>query len=90
MATLAAVGAGPWRRRSLGAMHGLFLGLVGCALGTAIGVPAGIAVSQLDGLSGVDVPWLATAGTLAVVLVMAPVAGWLVTPSRFRMTRRVA
>ncbi|MEJ7788010.1 MAG: hypothetical protein WKF96_24690, partial [Solirubrobacteraceae bacterium] len=31
-ATMAAVGAGPWRRRSLGAMHGLFLGVVGVLL----------------------------------------------------------
>jgi putative ABC transport system permease protein len=89
VATLAAVGAGPWRRRSLGAMHGLFLGLVGCGLGVAVGVPAGLSFTQLDGASGIDVPWLATAGTLAAVLVMAPLAGWVVTPSRLRLTRRV-
>lgn len=35
LATMAAVGAGPWRRRSLGAAHGLFLGLVGGLLGLA-------------------------------------------------------
>jgi putative ABC transport system permease protein len=89
-ATLAAVGAGPWRRRSMGAMHGLFLGLVGAGLGAVVGVPAGAALTQVDGLSGVVVPWLATAGTLLVVLVSAPVAGWLVTPSRLRLTRRTA
>ncbi len=90
VATLAAVGAGPWRRRSLGAMHGLFLGLVGGVLGVAVAVPAGLALTQLDGLPGVDVPWLVTAGTLAVVLLTAPVAGWAVTPSRLRLTRRSA
>ncbi len=88
VATLAAVGAGPWRRRSLGAMHGLFLALVGCVLGLAVGLPTGLAFTQLDGASGVDVPWLATAGTLAAVLVMAPLAGWVVTPSRLSLTRR--
>jgi hypothetical protein len=44
----------------------------------------------VDGSAGVDVPWLATAGTLAVVLATAPLVGWLVTPSRLRLTRRTA
>jgi putative ABC transport system permease protein len=90
VATLAAVGAGPWRRRSMGAMHGLFLGLVGSLTGLAVGVPAGVALTQVDGLPGIDVPWLATAGTVAVVLLAAPLAGWLVSPSRLRLTRRTA
>ena len=66
-ATLAAVGAGPWRRRSFGAMHGLFLGIVGCALGLAVGVPSGLAFTQVDGLPGVDVPWVSSLGTVASV-----------------------
>ncbi|WP_346766225.1 FtsX-like permease family protein [Nocardioides sp. HDW12B] len=90
VATLAAVGAGPWRRRSLGAMHGLFLGIVGCVLGLAVGVPSGLAFTQVDGLPGVDVPWLSSLGTVASVLVLGLVAGWLVTPSRLRLTRRTA
>lgn len=90
VATLAAVGAGPWRRRSLGAMHGLFLGVVGSALGLAVGVPAGLAFTQVDGLPGVDVPWLSSLGTVASVLVLGLVAGWVVTPSRLRLTRRTA
>jgi putative ABC transport system permease protein len=90
VATLAAVGAGPWRRRSMGAMHGLFLGLVGAGLGVLVGAPAGAALTQVDGLPGVSVPWLATAGTLLVVVLSAPVAGWVVTPSRLRLTRRTA
>ena len=89
VATLAAVGAGPWRRRSLGAMHGLFLGVVGCVLGAVVALPSGVAFTQLDGLRGVDVPWLATLATLAVVMLSAFLAGWLVTPSRLRLTRRV-
>ncbi len=90
VATLAAVGAGPWRRRSLGAMHGLFLGIVGCVLGLAVGVPSGLAFTQVDGLPGVDVPWVSSLGTVASVLVLGLVAGWLVTPSRLRLTRRTA
>ena len=90
VATLAAVGAGPWRRRSLGAMHGLFLGIVGCVLGLAVGLPSGLAFTQVDGLPGVDVPWLSSLGTVASVLVLGLVAGWVVTPSRLRLTRRTA
>ncbi len=90
VATLAAVGAGPWRRRSLGAMHGLFLGVVGCVLGLAVGLPSGLAFTQVDGLAGVDVPWLSSLGTVASVLVLGLVAGWVVTPSRLRLTRRTA
>ncbi len=90
VATLAAVGAGPGRRRALGAMHGLFLGLVGGAVGGVVGVVAGASLGQVDGLPGVAVPWTATAATLVVVLVLAPVAGWLVTPSRLDLSRRTA
>ena len=90
VATLAAVGAGPGRRRALGAMHGLFLGLVGGAVGVPVGVVAGISLGQVDGLPGVAVPWAATAATLVAVLVLAPVAGWLVTPSRLDLSRRTA
>ena len=85
---LAAVGASPGRRRALGAAHGSFLGLVGAAVGGAVGVVAGAGLGQVDGLPGVDVPWAATAGTLVAVLVLAPVAGWLVTPSRLDLSRR--
>jgi len=90
VATLAAVGAGPWQRRGFGAMHGLFLGLVGSALGVAVGVPAGLALTQVDGLPGVDMAWLPTVGTIAVVLALSWLAGGIVTPSKFRLTRRVA
>jgi putative ABC transport system permease protein len=90
VATLAAVGAGPGRRRAFGAMHGLFLGLVGSVLGVVVGVPAGMAFTQVDGAAGVDVPWLASVGTVLVVLAAAPLVGWLVTPSKLRLTRRTA
>jgi putative ABC transport system permease protein len=90
VATLAAVGAGPWRRRAFGAMHGLFLGIVGCVLGLAVGVPAGLSFTQVDGLAGTNVPWLPTAGTVLVVLVLSWGIGGVVTPSRFRLTRRTA
>lgn len=89
-ATFAAVGAGPRRRRGLGAMHGLFLGLVGTALGLAIAVPAGLSLTQIDGLAGVLVPWSTLLGTLLVAPLFAALAGWLVTPTRLSLVRRTA
>ncbi len=87
-ATLTAVGAGPARRRGIGAMHGLFLGLAGTALGVLVGLPAALAFVQMDGEAGVDVPWLSFLGTLGAVVALSPVAGWLVTPTRLPLTRR--
>ena len=87
-ATMAAVGAGPWRRRALGAMHGVFLGVVGALLGLLVGVPAGISLMQVDGLPGLAVPWGAVAATLAVVPLLGGGAGWVVTPRRLPLVRR--
>ena len=87
-ATLTAVGAGPGRRRGIGAMHGLFIGLTGTALGVLVGLPGALAFVQMDGHSGVDVPWLSFLGTLTAVALLSPVAGWVVTPSRLPLTRR--
>jgi putative ABC transport system permease protein len=88
-ATLTAVGAGPGRRRAIGAMHGLFIGLTGTVLGVLVGLPGALAFVQMDGLARVDVPWLSFLGTLVAVTLLSPVAGWLVTPSRLPLTRRV-
>ena len=87
-ATMAAVGAGPWRRRSLGAMHGLFLGAAGVVLGVAVGVPAGAALMQVDGASGVSLPWAEIGAVLLVVPLLAWVAGWVVTSTRLTLVRR--
>ncbi|SEC62417.1 putative ABC transport system permease protein [Nocardioides exalbidus] len=86
-ATMAAVGAGPWRRRLVGAMHGLFIGVVGALLGAAIGLPAGAALMQVDGMPGTGIPWLVLLG-LPLVPLLAWVAGWLATSTRLTMVRR--
>lgn len=88
VATLAAVGAGPWRRRSLGALHGLFLAIVGALLGVVVGFPAGLALTQADGFPGADVPWLLSGAGVAVTLLAGAAVGWAVTPSRLPLTRR--
>jgi putative ABC transport system permease protein len=87
-ATMAAVGAGPWRRRALGAMHGLFLGVVGVLLGVAVGLPGGAAVMQVDGVPGVTIPWSQVAAVLLVVPLLGWCAGWLAASSRLSMVRR--
>jgi len=87
-ATLAAVGAGPGRRRRMGAAHGLFLGVVGVLLGLVVGVPAGAAVMQADGLPGIAVPWAMLGGVVLVVPLLAAAAGWVVTPTRLTLVRR--
>ena len=86
-ATMAAVGAGPRQRRRVGAMHGMFIGLVGALLGAVIGIPAGAALMQVDGASGTSIPWLLLLGLLLVPS-LAWVAGWLATSTRLTMVRR--
>jgi putative ABC transport system permease protein len=88
MATLAAIGASPRKRRMLGAGHGLFLGLTGTALGLLIGLPAGLSLTQLDGLDGVQVPWVAAGATVLLVPLVTALAGWVVTPTRLTLVRR--
>ncbi len=90
VATLSAVGAAPRQRRGFGALHGVFLGLVGCLLGVGIGVPAGLAFAQLDGVPGVGMPWLTTGGTAVVVMLLSWAIGAVVTPTRVPLTRRAS
>jgi putative ABC transport system permease protein len=87
-ATMAAIGAGPWRRRGLGAMHGLFLGVVGGLLGVLVGLPSAASLLQADGLPGIAVPWLVIAAALLVVPLLGAAAGWVVTPTRLPLVRR--
>jgi putative ABC transport system permease protein len=88
IATLASIGASPSRRRMLGAGHGLFLGLTGTALGLLIGLPAGLSLTQLDGLEGFQIPWRAAGATVLLVPLVAALAGWVVTPTRLTLVRR--
>jgi putative ABC transport system permease protein len=87
-ATMAAVGAGPWQRRSLGAMHGLFLGLLGTTLGLLIALPSGASLMQIDGLPGTPTPWRTILTVLLALPLLACSAGWLTTPSRVPLNRR--
>ena len=88
----------PWPRSGRGRGGGGRWGrCTGCSSGSSAAssgwrsaLPSGLAFTQVDGLPGVDVPWLSSLGTVASVLVLGLVAGWVVTPSRLRLTRRTA
>lgn len=86
-ATMSAIGAGPGRRRLIGAMHGMFIGLIGALLGTLIGLPAGASLMQVDGIPGTAIPWLVLLG-LPLVPLSAWVAGWIATSTNLTLVRR--
>lgn len=87
-ATLAAVGAPPGRRRVMGAVHGVFVGVLGGGLGLLVGSVAGASLLQVMGTPGVPVPWLSLLAIVVAVPVLAAAVGWVVTPSRVGLVRR--
>lgn len=88
LATLAAVGAPPRRRRALAASQALLIAGLGCALGLSGSFIAYTARST-TGSPEFVVPW----GNLAVTGVVVPALAVLVaavfTPSRLPLVRRV-
>lgn len=86
-ATMAAIGAGPSRRRLIGAMHGMFIGLIGALLGALIGLPAGASLMQVDGTPGTTIPWFILLG-LPLVPLIAWLAGWIATSTNLTLVRR--
>jgi putative ABC transport system permease protein len=100
LATLAAVGASPRKRRGVAASYALFVGLVGAVLGAAVGFVPGIAVTypltgrgwHPDGAGPshyLDVPWLLI-GTVVVALPLLTAAiVWATARSRLPMVARL-
>lgn len=97
LATLAAVGAAPRRRRAVAASYALVIGFVGSVLGAAVGFIPGIAVTYpltrgYDALAPahhLDVPWLMILGiVVALPIVTAAVVG-LAARSRLPMVARL-
>jgi putative ABC transport system permease protein len=100
LATLSAVGASPRSRRGVASAYAAVVGLVGAALGAAVGFIPGVAVtypltSYSGGFGGeevgpfLDIPWLLI-GTLVVVLPLltALIVG-LTARSRLPLVARV-
>ncbi len=90
LATLAAVGAPPRRRRSLAAAQALLVGGLGCGLGLLLGVFVSYTLRATIGAPQFVVPW----NSLIVVGVVVPVLAMLIaavfTPSRLPLTTRRA
>ena len=88
LATLAAVGASPRRRRSLAAAQAFLIGGLGCGVGLLLGVFVSYTLRATFGAPGFVVPW----SSLLMVGVVVPAAAVLIaavfTPSRLPLTVR--
>ena len=88
LATLAAVGAPPRRRRALAAAQALLVAGVGCALGVAFGVFVAYTARATTGSPEFVIPWANLGLTLIVVPLLAVAVAALFTPSRLPLVRR--
>lgn len=88
LATLAAIGAPPHRRRSLAAAQALLIGGLGCLLGLGLGAATGWAIWPTTGAPEYAVPWGNLALTGLAVPTLAVVVAALFTPSRLPLVRR--
>jgi putative ABC transport system permease protein len=88
LATLAAVGAAPRRRRALAASQALVIAGLGVVVGTAFGGFVAYTVRATTGSPDFVVPWLNLAVTGLVVPLLAVVVATVFTPSRLPLVRR--
>jgi putative ABC transport system permease protein len=89
LATLAAVGAAPRRRRALMAGQALLVGGLGCVLGVALGTFVGYTARATTGSPELVVPWVNLAITAIGVPLLAAAVAALCTRSRLPMVRRL-
>ena len=94
LATLAAVGASPRVRRRQAMAQAALTGLVGAALGVAVGAVPGLAITwpltaPSSGGHIVDVPWSLLGTVVLAVPLVAVVGAGLLTRSRLPMVRRI-
>lgn len=89
LATLAAVGAPPRRRRSLAAAQAWVLGELGCLLGVGVGALYGYTAHAAFGSPYFAIPWREIGGIVLVVPLFAGLLAWLLTRSRLPMVSRV-
>ena len=88
LATLAAVGAPPRRRRALAAAQALLVGGIGCALGVAFGAFVAFTARATTGSPDFAVPWANLGVTMLAVPLLAVVVAAVFTPSRLPLVRR--
>jgi putative ABC transport system permease protein len=89
LATLAAIGAPPRRRRSLAAAQAWVLGQLGCLLGVGVGALYGYTAHAAFGSPHFAVPWAELGGIVVVVPLFAGLLAWLLTRSRLPMVSRI-
>jgi putative ABC transport system permease protein len=89
LATLAAIGAPPRRRRSLAAAQAWVLGQLGCVLGVGVGALYGYTAHAAFGSPHFVVPWAEIGGIVLVVPLFAGLLAWLLTRSRLPMVSRI-
>ena len=88
LATLAAVGAPPRRRRALAAAQALLVAGLGCALGVAFGTFVAYAARTTTGSPDFVVPWVNLGITAVAVPLLAVLVAAIFTPSRLPLVRR--
>jgi len=88
LATLAAVGAPPRRRRALMASQALLVGGLGCLLGVGLGTFIAFTARSATGSPNFVVPWTNLAATAIGVPLLAALVAALCTRSRLPMVRR--
>lgn len=89
LATLAAVGAPPRRRRTLAAAQAWLLGQLGCLLGIGVGALYGYTGHVAIGSPHFAIPWVSLATVLVAVPVLAALVAWTLSRSRLPMVRRI-
>ncbi|MGH3762684.1 FtsX-like permease family protein [Actinophytocola sp.] len=89
LATLAAIGAQPRRRRTFAGAQAFVLSGLGTVLGVALGGVLGFAVGPLSGQLEFAVPWSNLAVTVAVVPLLAVAVAMVATRAKLPMVRRV-
>jgi len=89
LATLAAVGAPPRRRRNLAAAQAWVLGQLGCLLGVGVGALYGYTAHAAFGSPHFMVPWQEIGGIIVAVPLFAGLLAWLLTRSRLPMVSRM-
>jgi putative ABC transport system permease protein len=89
LATLAAIGAPPRRRRSLAAAQAWVLGQLGCVLGVGVGALYGYTAHAAFGSPRFEIPWLEIGAIVLAVPLFAGLLAFLLTRSRLPMVARI-
>jgi putative ABC transport system permease protein len=88
LATLAAIGAPPGRRRAITASQALLIGGLGSMLGIALGAFIAFTARTTTGSPRLVVPWPQLATTAIGVPLLAALVATACTPRRASMLRR--